>query len=51
VVIQSYKFASNEYRLFPMRMQLNVCEAIDEDVVGLKSLTKCGNFTGCPFFK
>ncbi|KAF2887567.1 hypothetical protein ILUMI_18606 [Ignelater luminosus] len=36
VVIQAYKFASNEYRLFPMRLQLNACEAINKDVAGLK---------------
>ncbi|KAF2902472.1 hypothetical protein ILUMI_03712, partial [Ignelater luminosus] len=51
VVTQAYKFASNEYRLFPLRLQLNACEAINGNVVGLKDLTRCGNFTGCPFLK
>ncbi|KAF2890685.1 hypothetical protein ILUMI_15488 [Ignelater luminosus] len=50
VVTQAYKFASNEYRLFPLRLQLNGCEAFCENVGGLKRLT-CGNLTGCPILK
>ncbi|KAF2897720.1 hypothetical protein ILUMI_08456, partial [Ignelater luminosus] len=51
MVLQTYKFASNEYRLFPIRFQLNFCEAFNRNVAGFHSLTRCGNFTGCPFLK
>ncbi|KAF2894312.1 hypothetical protein ILUMI_11860, partial [Ignelater luminosus] len=52
VVVQAYRFASNEYRLFPaLRLELNVCEAINENLIGLKRLKHCSNFTGCPFLK
>ncbi|KAF2894313.1 hypothetical protein ILUMI_11861, partial [Ignelater luminosus] len=50
-ITQAYRFASNEYRLFPLRLQLNACEAVKKNVVGLKRLTYCGNFTGCPILK
>lgn len=48
---QGYKFASNEYRLFPVRFQLNFCEALARDVTGMQNTLLCGNFTGCPFVK
>ncbi|KAF2892079.1 hypothetical protein ILUMI_14094, partial [Ignelater luminosus] len=51
VITQAYKFASNEYRLFPLRLELNACQAVNKNIVGLKSLTYCGNFTGCPLLK
>ncbi|KAF2885077.1 hypothetical protein ILUMI_21080 [Ignelater luminosus] len=51
VVFQSHRFASNEYRLFPIRLQLNACAAIKADAGGIGSITHCGNFTGCPFVK
>ncbi|KAF2891819.1 hypothetical protein ILUMI_14354, partial [Ignelater luminosus] len=51
VIVQAYRFASNEYRLFPIRLQLNVCDAIKGNVIGLGNVIHCGNFTGCPFSK
>ncbi|KAF2887610.1 hypothetical protein ILUMI_18563, partial [Ignelater luminosus] len=51
VIFQAYKFASNEYRLFPMRFQVNACDAIKHNMGGLHTGTRCGNFTGCPFLK
>ncbi|KAF2891656.1 hypothetical protein ILUMI_14517, partial [Ignelater luminosus] len=50
-VVQAYRFASNEYRLFPIRLQMNVCQAFEEDVTGLQELSHCGNLTGCPLLK
>ncbi|KAF2887107.1 hypothetical protein ILUMI_19066 [Ignelater luminosus] len=51
-VIQLYKFSSNEYRLFPLRVGDKVCRAFDADVAGVKTCTrKCGNITQCLFSK
>ncbi|KAF2893346.1 hypothetical protein ILUMI_12828 [Ignelater luminosus] len=51
LVFQAYKFASNEYRQFPIRFQVNVCDAMKENFMGSQDFTRCGNFTGCPFLK
>ncbi|KAF2884918.1 hypothetical protein ILUMI_21252 [Ignelater luminosus] len=54
IVVQAYRFASNEYRLFPLRMQLNYYDAIEKDIIGLQNALKspCGNsFAGCPILK
>ncbi|KAF2885076.1 hypothetical protein ILUMI_21079 [Ignelater luminosus] len=51
LLLQMYRFASNEYRLFPVRLELNFCEAIKANVAGIEGITHCGNFTGCPFIK
>ncbi|KAF2900450.1 hypothetical protein ILUMI_05736 [Ignelater luminosus] len=51
-VFQAYRFASNEYREFPLRFGDMVCRALDADVVGAKKMmAKCGNMSGCTFFK
>lgn len=42
---------SNEYRYFPLRFQVNACDAISKDMIGLRSLLNCGTTTGCPFKK
>ncbi|KAF2888010.1 hypothetical protein ILUMI_18163 [Ignelater luminosus] len=51
MVLQTYKFASNEYRLFPIRFQVNFCEAFNKNAIGLQGVKRCGNFTGCPLSK
>lgn len=48
MIAQAYKFASNEYRLFPIRLAFNLCEALDKNEFGLNSIFQNGNFTGCP---
>ncbi|KAF2885410.1 hypothetical protein ILUMI_20755 [Ignelater luminosus] len=40
VILQAYKFLSNEYRLFPMRFEVNLCKAIDVNVLGLLNTFK-----------
>lgn len=50
-MLQAYKFASNEYRLFPLRFEISFCDAVKKNVIGLQGLTRCGNFTGCPLLK
>ncbi|KAF2897442.1 hypothetical protein ILUMI_08733, partial [Ignelater luminosus] len=46
IITQAYKFASNEYRLFPMRFEFNLCDAVFKyNMFGLESLQNCGNFT------
>ncbi|KAF2895563.1 hypothetical protein ILUMI_10611, partial [Ignelater luminosus] len=50
-IIQAYRFASNEYRLFPMRFQISVCDALKSNFAGLQRYRRCGNFSGCPFLK
>ncbi|KAF2891969.1 hypothetical protein ILUMI_14204, partial [Ignelater luminosus] len=45
VLVQAYRFASNEYRLF------DFCAAMITNDFGLRGLTKCGNLTLCPFKK
>ncbi|KAF2893727.1 hypothetical protein ILUMI_12445, partial [Ignelater luminosus] len=51
IIIQCYKFASNEYRLFPIRFQINACSVISNNIIGITGFFKCGNFTGCPLLK
>ncbi|KAF2887605.1 hypothetical protein ILUMI_18568 [Ignelater luminosus] len=47
VMLQAYRFASNEYRLFPMRMQDKFCNFLKANVAGTQRLLNCGNFGGC----
>ncbi|KAF2881830.1 hypothetical protein ILUMI_24331, partial [Ignelater luminosus] len=48
VVVQAYKFASNEYRLFPLRFEFNFCDAMFKyNMFGFKNLQDCGNFSKC----
>ncbi|KAF2880521.1 hypothetical protein ILUMI_25658, partial [Ignelater luminosus] len=48
IIIQDYKHASNEYRLFPLRFEFNFCDAITEyNMFGFKSFSRCENFTKC----
>ncbi|KAF2897927.1 hypothetical protein ILUMI_08248 [Ignelater luminosus] len=49
--IQGYKFASNEYRLFPITFAVNICATIAKNDFGLQNLYSCGNFSRCPFKK
>ncbi|KAF2894424.1 hypothetical protein ILUMI_11752 [Ignelater luminosus] len=48
VMVQFYRFASNEYRLFPLRFQDKFCKFFEENVTGFQRLLNCGNFVGCP---
>ncbi|KAF2894423.1 hypothetical protein ILUMI_11751 [Ignelater luminosus] len=48
VMVQMYRFASNEYRLFPVRFQDKFCKFLEENVAGFQRLLNCGNFVGCP---
>ncbi|KAF2887997.1 hypothetical protein ILUMI_18176, partial [Ignelater luminosus] len=50
-IVQCYKFASNEYRLFPVRFQINSCSIFANNIAGVTGFFKCGNFTGCPLRK
>ncbi|KAF2884158.1 hypothetical protein ILUMI_22017 [Ignelater luminosus] len=52
-VLQAYKFASNEYRLFaPLRVGGKFRKLFDADVGGLKTQArKCGNITQSSFLK
>ncbi|KAF2882254.1 hypothetical protein ILUMI_23922 [Ignelater luminosus] len=46
------RFASNEYRYFPLRLGDRICRALDADSGGLKQMIgKCGNISDCMFFK
>ncbi|KAF2886278.1 hypothetical protein ILUMI_19897, partial [Ignelater luminosus] len=47
VMVQFYKFASNEYRLFPVRFQDKFCKFFKENVAGVQRLLNCGNFVEC----
>lgn len=49
--VQVYKFASNEYRRFPINFPVNLCRALEEDIFGARKLLVCGNFTDCPLNK
>ncbi|KAF2887120.1 hypothetical protein ILUMI_19053, partial [Ignelater luminosus] len=51
VIIQANRFASNEYRSFPTRFQVAICDALKSNFPGLQRYTRCGNFSGCPFLK
>ncbi|KAF2886926.1 hypothetical protein ILUMI_19247 [Ignelater luminosus] len=48
VMIQFYRFASNEYRLFSVRFQDEFCKFLEENVAGVQKLLNCGDFAGCP---
>ncbi|KAF2879645.1 hypothetical protein ILUMI_26527, partial [Ignelater luminosus] len=50
-VIQAYRFASNEYRLFPMRFQYNYCAGIEKNLAGLSRQYNCVNNKQCPLKK
>lgn len=45
-----YRFASNEYRQFPMRFEVNLCQAIEKDILGTSKYAESGNFS-CPLLK
>ncbi|KAF2902666.1 hypothetical protein ILUMI_03519 [Ignelater luminosus] len=48
IIAQAYTFLSNEYRLFPLRLAFNLCEALNKNEFGLNTVFQHGNFTGCP---
>ncbi|KAF2893249.1 hypothetical protein ILUMI_12924, partial [Ignelater luminosus] len=46
------RFASNEYRDFPIRFAATMCKAMDADLGGTKQVMgKCGNVSNCIFLK
>ncbi|KAF2881833.1 hypothetical protein ILUMI_24334 [Ignelater luminosus] len=46
IIVQAYRFASNEYRLFPLRFEFNLCDAVFKyNMFGFKDFKNCGNFT------
>lgn len=48
--MQGYRFASNEYRLFPIVFERNVCNVLKDDEFGLRNIYKCGSQAPtCPF--
>ncbi|KAF2901114.1 hypothetical protein ILUMI_05071, partial [Ignelater luminosus] len=48
--LQAYKFASNEYRLFPFQMNINYCKEQEHSVFGFDDVVKHTNCTlKCPF--
>ncbi|KAF2894624.1 hypothetical protein ILUMI_11548, partial [Ignelater luminosus] len=49
--VQAYKFVSNEYRLFPLYFQFNVCEELAKNGFGLRNMLLCGNLRDCPIKK
>ncbi|KAF2894625.1 hypothetical protein ILUMI_11549, partial [Ignelater luminosus] len=49
--VQAYKFASNEYRLFPLYFKVNVCEEFAKDGFGVRNMLLCGNLGNCPIKK
>ncbi|KAF2905652.1 hypothetical protein ILUMI_00519, partial [Ignelater luminosus] len=50
---QSYKFMSNEYRLFPITINMSLCSEMSNDRFGIfQSLMKSANFKfACPLRK
>ncbi|KAF2882360.1 hypothetical protein ILUMI_23817 [Ignelater luminosus] len=48
---QAYKFSSNEYRLFPLQFDANLCVCLKEDTFGLQNVYNCGNAPRCPIVK
>ncbi|KAF2878735.1 hypothetical protein ILUMI_27429, partial [Ignelater luminosus] len=50
-VVQGYKFASNEYRLFPIQFDDNMCRCLRRNVYGFQNLYKCGHPPICPMSK
>ncbi|KAF2899203.1 hypothetical protein ILUMI_06971, partial [Ignelater luminosus] len=51
VKVEGYKFASNEYRGFPIVFERRLCSMINSDEFGLRNLYKCGNISTCPIKK
>ncbi|KAF2895046.1 hypothetical protein ILUMI_11129 [Ignelater luminosus] len=51
VIGQAYTFLSNEYRMFPIRASMNLCEVIDANDFGLGDILQEGFFSGCPIKK
>ncbi|KAF2888422.1 hypothetical protein ILUMI_17751 [Ignelater luminosus] len=51
MIIQAYRFASNEYRLFPLRFQFNYCAGIENNIVGMSAPNKCAREKECPLKK
>ncbi|KAF2894246.1 hypothetical protein ILUMI_11927 [Ignelater luminosus] len=49
--VQAYKFASNEYRLFPLAFEASVCDTLKNDDFGINSIYNCGNAPRCPLHK
>ncbi|KAF2886017.1 hypothetical protein ILUMI_20157, partial [Ignelater luminosus] len=47
VVVQAYKFLSNEYRYFPIRFQMNICDIYNKNMAGI-GFPKCRNYQSCP---
>ncbi|KAF2892852.1 hypothetical protein ILUMI_13318 [Ignelater luminosus] len=47
-MVQAHRFASNEYRLFPVRFQDKMCKFLKANVGGVQKLLTCGNFSACP---
>ncbi|KAF2887460.1 hypothetical protein ILUMI_18712 [Ignelater luminosus] len=48
IMVQAYRFASNEYRSFPLRFQDKMCNLLKENIGGMQKLLNCGSFSGCP---
>ncbi|KAF2881923.1 hypothetical protein ILUMI_24253 [Ignelater luminosus] len=48
VIVQAFKFASNEYREFPLRFLINLCDLYAKDAMGIGRSGECRNFSGCP---
>ncbi|KAF2892319.1 hypothetical protein ILUMI_13850, partial [Ignelater luminosus] len=51
ISFQAYKFASNEYRLFPIVFTINLCDVLSRNEFGLGNLYDCGSFPRCPMQK
>ncbi|KAF2893458.1 hypothetical protein ILUMI_12718 [Ignelater luminosus] len=51
ILLQAYRFVSNEYRLFPIRFIFDVCDSLIKNELGIQNIYNCGNFTRCPIKK
>ncbi|KAF2903661.1 hypothetical protein ILUMI_02502, partial [Ignelater luminosus] len=51
VEVQAYKFLSNEYREFPIRLNVDFCGTLAVNDFGMHGVLECGNFTACPMRK
>ncbi|KAF2887880.1 hypothetical protein ILUMI_18293 [Ignelater luminosus] len=49
IKVEAYKFASNEYRGFPMDSSENACAVLSQNKYGVNVIYKCGNLPHCPF--
>ncbi|KAF2896978.1 hypothetical protein ILUMI_09197, partial [Ignelater luminosus] len=49
--LQAYRFASNEYRLFPLAFEAGVCDTLQNEDFGINNIYKCGNAPSCPMSK